>query len=139
MAQVSMSQKLEASAEKVWELIGGFNSLPTWHPAIEKSRTEGEGEGQVRTLELTGGATIRERLDRADEGARSYTYSILSGPLPVADYVATLCVREAGDGACVVDWSSEFDPDGVPEAAAVEIIESVYQTGFVGLTEKFGE
>ena len=139
MAQVSMSQKLEASAEKVWELIGGFNSLPTWHPAIEKSRTEGEGGGQVRTLELTGGATIRERLDRADEDAMSYTYSILEGPLPVAGYVATLCVRDAGDGACVVEWSSEFDPDGLPEAAAVEIIESVYQAGFVGLTEKFGE
>ncbi|MCH9052706.1 MAG: SRPBCC family protein [Proteobacteria bacterium] len=139
MAQVSMSQELQASAEEVWELIGGFNSLPTWHPAIKKSRIEGEGEGQVRTLDLTGGATIRERLDRADEDARSYTYSILEGPLPVADYVATLCVREAGDGACVVEWSSEFNPDGVPEPAAVEIIESVYSAGFVGLTERFGE
>jgi hypothetical protein len=39
----------------------------------------------------------------------------------------------------VVDWSSEFDPDGLPEAAAVEIIESVYQAGFVGLTERFAE
>ncbi|MCH7544249.1 MAG: SRPBCC family protein [Proteobacteria bacterium] len=139
MAQVSLSQELQASAEEVWELIGGFNSLPTWHPAVEKSKIEGEGEGQVRTLDLTGGATIRERLDRTDEDARSYTYSILSGPLPVADYVATLSVREAGDGACVVEWSSEFNPDGLPEAAAVEIIESVYQAGFVGLTEKFGE
>jgi hypothetical protein len=134
-----MSQELQASAEEVWELIGGFNSLPTWHPAIKKSRIEGEGEGQVRTLDLTGGATIRERLDRADEDARSYTYSILSGPLPVADYVATLCVREAGEGACVVEWSSEFNPDGLPEPAAVEIIESVYSAGFVGLTERFGE
>ncbi len=139
MARVSLSQELQASAETVWEQIGGFNSLPTWHPAFEKSRIEGEGRGQVRTLDLAGGATIRERLDRADESARSYTYSILSGPLPVAGYVATLCVREAGDGACVVEWSSEFNPDGLPEAAAVEIIESVYQAGFVGLTEKFGE
>ena len=134
-----MSQELQASAEKVWELIGGFNSLPTWHPAVEKSRIEGEGRGQVRTLDLAGGATIRERLDRADENARSYTYSILESPLPVADYVATISVREAGDGVCVVEWSSEFAPDGLPEAAAVEIIESVYQAGFVGLTEKFGE
>jgi hypothetical protein len=139
MAQVSMSQELQASAETVWELIGGFNSLPTWHPAVQKSTIEGEGEGQVRTLELAGGATIRERLDGADENARSYTYSIIESPLPVADYVATISVREAGDGACVVDWSSEFNADGVPEPAAVEIIESVYQAGFVGLTEKFGE
>ena len=37
MTKVSMSTKLNASADQVWSLIGGFNALPDWLPPIEKS------------------------------------------------------------------------------------------------------
>ena len=67
MPKVAMSVNLPASADKVWDLIGGFNALPDWHPAIEKSEIEGDGTGSVRTLHLVGGGTITERLERLDE------------------------------------------------------------------------
>ena len=43
MTKVSMSTDLNVSADKVWKLIGGFNVLPDWHPAVEKSELEEEG------------------------------------------------------------------------------------------------
>ena len=56
MTKVSMNTKLNVSAYEAWRLIGGFNALPDWHPAVEKSElTE---EGQMRTLSLAGGGTI---------------------------------------------------------------------------------
>ena len=55
MTKISMTTDLDVSADEVWKLIGGFNALPDWHPEVEKS--ELEEEGQVRKLSLAGGGT----------------------------------------------------------------------------------
>lgn len=109
MSKVSMSTKLDVSADQAWQMIGGFNALPDWHPAVEKSElTE---EGQVRTLSLAGGGSIVEKLEKVDDNARTYTYSIIDSPLPLSNYTSTITVRDTDDGT-VVDWSSEFDRSG---------------------------
>ena len=139
MAKFSMSVNLPASADKVWDLIGGFNALPDWHPAIEKSEVEGEGKGSVRTLHLVGGGTITERLVQLDEEGRVYSYSILSSPLPVANYTGTLRLKESADGSgCTVDWESDFQAAGAPEGDAVQAIQGIYQAGFDNLKKMFG-
>ena len=37
MAKIDMKTDLNVAPDEVWKLIGGFNALPDWHPAIEKS------------------------------------------------------------------------------------------------------
>ncbi len=134
MTKVSMSTKLNVSADEAWNLLGGFNALPDWHPAIEKSElTE---EGQIRTLSLAGGGKIVEKLEKIDAAARTYTYSIIDSPLPIANYVATITVRDTDEGT-VMDWSSEFTPVGA-ENEAMEVIQGIYQTGFDNLRKMFG-
>ena len=137
MTEVKLAQELPVPAQAVWSLIGGFNGLPDWHPAVEKSETKTEDGVKVRTLTLVGGGQIVERLDSADEHARTYTYSILSGPLPVADYTATIRVSEAGSG-CKVEWSSDFEASGAPENEAAAAIRGVYEAGFENLKKMFG-
>src|SRR4051812_22620357 len=80
MAKVSMSTPLGAAAEEVWKLIGGFNALPEWHPAVKASKAD--AGGRVRELDLGGGAKIVEQLESFDDKQRVYSYSIVSGPLP---------------------------------------------------------
>ncbi len=139
MAKVSMKVNLGVPADQVWELIGSFNALPDWHPAVEKSEIEGEGHGSVRTLHLAGGGTIRERLEQIDEEGKVYSYSILSSPLPVMNYTSTLRLHEEEDGSgCAVEWESDFQPAGMPETDAVEVIRGVYQAGFDNLKKMFG-
>jgi hypothetical protein len=139
MAKVSMSVNLPASADKVWDLIGGFNTLPDWHPAVEKSEVEGEGKGSVRTLHLVGGGTITERLVQLDEEGRVYSYSILSSPLPVANYTGTIRLKESADGSgCALEWESDFEAEGAPEGDAVQAIQGIYQAGFDNLKKMFG-
>ena len=138
MSQVTMSIRIEASAGDVWKLIGGFNSLPDWHPAVEKSETGNDGVGSIRTLSLAGGGTIVERLEQLNEKDRLYTYSIADSPLPLSDYVATLRVRDVDGKTSIVEWSSEFRPDGVPENDAVKVVEAIYSTGFENLAKIFG-
>ena len=139
MAKVSMSTQLAVAPETLWSLIGGFNALPEWHPAVEKSEVDGEGVGSTRTLSLVGGGTVVERLDRVDDDERVYTYSITNSPLPISNYTATIRVREQADGSqCVVEWSSEFEPSGAPEGDAVSAIQGIYQAGLENLKKMYG-
>lgn len=134
MPKVSMSADLQASADDVWRMIGGFNALPDWHPAVEKS--ELKKEGQERVLSLAGGGKIVERLERLSETEREYSYQITESPLPVANYKATIKVKDGPDG-CTVEWSSDFESIG-GDNEAMKAIEGIYQTGFDNLRKMFG-
>ena len=132
-------RRSEVPVDELWKLVGRFNGLADWHPAVEKSETSGEGEGSVRRLSLVGGGTIEERLEKIDDAERVYSYSILNSPLPVADYTSTVRVREDDAGnATVVEWSSEFKPAGAAEGDAIKAIEGIYQAGFENLRKMFG-
>lgn len=135
MAKVSMSTDLNASADQVWKLIGGFNALPDWHPSVETSElTE---EGQTRTLSLAGGGKIVEKLEKVDDGARTYTYSIVDSPLPVTNYSATIKVSGEGDNS-TIEWSSDFEAAGASTDEAMKAIQDIYKAGFDNLQKMFG-
>jgi len=136
MAKVALSMPLPVSVDDVWKVIGHFNALADWHPAIESSELE-QG-GKVRRLRLLGGGEIVERLERRDEGEHLYRYTIESGPLPVADYVAEIHVRANEGGGCTVEWSSDFVAAGAPEADATRVIRDIYQSGFDNLRRLLG-
>lgn len=138
MAEVEMTVELGASAERVWQLVGDFDALSRWHPAVASSRVSREGGRTLRRLGLHGGGTIIEALEHHDEAAHRYTYSILDAPLPVANYRSELSVEEQGGERCRVRWSSRFEPDGVPEPEAVETIRGIYKAGLDALTGRFG-
>jgi carbon monoxide dehydrogenase subunit G len=139
MTKVSMTTELKVPADMVWKVIGGFNALPDWHPAVEKSEQQGEGVGATRKLRLVGGGTIIERLESVDDKEKVYSYSIVDSPLPVANYTATVRVRDDGSGkATVVEWSGEFKPAGVPEADAMKTIQGIYQAGLDNLRKMMG-
>lgn len=136
MARVSMQSPVNMDADELWKLIGQFNAIPDWHPMVSSSKLE-DG-GRIRRLSLFGGGEIVERLEQIEAGDRLYRYSIISGPLPVANYTATLRVKDDGKGKAVVEWSSEFDPAGATETDAASAIQEVYKTGLESLRKMFG-
>jgi len=140
MTKVRLSTQLPVPARTVWAVIGGFNDLAKWHPAVARSEEAQEGAATIRRLTLQGGGTIVERLEGQDNQKRTYTYSIIEGPLPVAGYTARLHVEEHPDGkSCTVEWSSEFTPSGAPEPEAVKVIRGIYEAGFGSLRKMFGQ
>ena len=62
---------------------------------------------QYRTLSLKGGGTIVERLLKWDADGKSYTYAIVSSPLPVKNYVSTIKVVPDGNGSDVI-WTGKY-------------------------------
>lgn len=132
MARASATITLAATPDQVWQLIGGFDSLPDWLPYIPRSVLS-EG-GRVRSLLNPDGDAIVERLEAFDNSARSYTYSILRAPFPVTGYRSTLrVVGGDGDQSARVDWSGEFTPNGVTDEEASRLFEGIYRDGLSAL------
>lgn len=131
-----MSTLLNVPAGEVWDLVGRWNALPDWHPAIVKS--EQSDDGRIRRLTLAGGGFIEERLESADESQRTYTYALTAGPLPVANYRATVAVKNTGAEAATVEWSSDFEARGATEAEASAVIGQIYRDGLDNLKRMFG-
>jgi hypothetical protein len=119
------------SADALWAKIGDFCGIGKWHPAIEKC--ELSADGRRRTLSLKGGGTIVEALVKMDPTARSYTYSIVSGPLPVANYISTISVAADGAGSTVT-WVGKYDAKGASDTESMKVIDGVYESGLKGLT-----
>lgn len=134
MATASAFIDIPASPDQVWQLIGGFNSLPDWLPLVAVSEA-GEG-GRLRHLQTVDGTVIVERLQAFENAGKTYSYSIVEAPFPVTDYLATLRVEALGDGARVT-WSGQFTPAGVSTEAAEELFTGVYQGGLAALSGNF--
>ena len=132
MVEVQVSEVVEAPAEQVWALLSDFGGVARYSPGIEGCEVRGEGVGAVRALRLPGGATLEERLESLDPAARRLSYSIVSGPIPVKNYLATIAVREEG-GGCRIDWGSRFEPVGLDDDRARSMIEGVYRGGIAGV------
>lgn len=135
MATASASLRLPVAADTVWQLVGGFLALPDWLPFIASS--EADDGGRLRRLTTADGAIIVERLQTYDNQARTYTYSIVEGPFPVTDYLATLKVEAVGDAETQVTWSGSFTPDGISEAEAHTLFQGVYEGGLEALKGNF--
>lgn len=134
MATASAFIDVPASAEQVWQLIGGFDSLPDWLPFIVKSELS-EG-GRVRSLQTADGAVVVERLESFDNAAKTYRYSIEQAPFPATDYLATLRVEAQGQGARVT-WSGRFTANGVTDAEVEALFNGIYQGGLEALRANY--
>jgi len=137
MASVSKKTVLNAPLDQAWSVVGDFNGLPRFVSAVAQSTVEGSGTGALRTLTLQDGGKIVERLESFDEGQTTLQYSIVSSPLPVDNYLSTMKLASLDDGRCELEWSSTFDPKGVPQAEAEGIIGGIYEMGFEGLNKLY--
>ncbi|MCM2415948.1 SRPBCC family protein [Streptomyces sp. RKAG290] len=133
MSSVTVTRTMPHPAGQIWELVGGFGSLPDWLPYIRQS--ELSHGGRLRTLTNADGGVIVERLEAFDEADRSYRYSIAQAPFPVTGYLSTLRVIDLGREGARVEWSGTFTPEGVSESEAKDLFEGIYRDGLAALAE----
>ncbi len=122
------------SADALWAMIGDFGDTGKWSGRPPEACVhEGEGIGALRTLTVEDGRVIVDRLDA--QGPYFYTYSIVTSPLPVKSYRATMSVAAVDEGACDFTWAGEIEPDGISDEQTVAFFEGVYRHG-IGLMER---
>lgn len=88
------------------------------------------------------GATIRgphySATRRCVTEARSYSYSLLDAPFPVAGYRSTLCVQATRGGkSSRVRWFGQFTPKGVTDQEASRLFQGSYEDGLKALAAGF--
>ncbi|MGH8450550.1 SRPBCC family protein [Pseudomonas sp.] len=136
MATASSVIEIPVSADQVWQLVGGFNSLPDWLPFIVKS--EPADGGRVRHLQTADGGVVVERLQAFDNVARTYSYTIEQSPFPVSAYLATLQVEALSDTSAKVTWSGVFTPTaGTTDEQVEALFAGVYSGGLEALRANF--
>ncbi|RKG88931.1 SRPBCC family protein [Corallococcus sp. CA049B] len=143
MAEAYASQLIQAPADVVWDRVGGFDSLPRWHPGVVSSeRVTRPDSGPLRRFTTRDGEVYLEARLAYDPNARSYAYEMVEGPLPVRDFVAKLRVTPVtATGQTFVEWHATFRlaPGHEGEAAALSqwIREEFFARGLRGLAHTF--
>lgn len=138
MAHVSIRQEVGAPAGAVWDLIGHLDSATLW-PVVLKCEVQGSGVGSVRTLQLVGDERLRERLQDHDERGRRYRSQVLElGGLPLRDFHYTVAVSESGPERCSIEWDADFEPEGVAEVRAQQMVQGFYDNLAVSIRDRLG-
>lgn len=137
--EVRVCEEVAAPAAKVWALMRGFGDVKEWMEGLERCELEGSGVGAVRTITMTGGFQIQERLESFDDASRSFSYAIVGASrLPMRDYLSTVQVRESGPTRCEIAWDGRFDPRPDSEAAMQKMVRGIYTNGIAALRKKLG-
>ena len=136
MASAKATIDLNVPPDELWDLIGGFGSLPDWMPYIGKSSLS--NGGRIRQIENPDGQTIIEQLEKYDLAKHSYSYSILHAPFPVVEYLATITVSaiKGGKGSHV-EWSGTFTPKGVSDNEVVTLFQGIFAGGLEALASRY--
>lgn len=128
--------ELGGAASVVWEVVGGFYNIHTWHPDISKTDVPANQTSMTRLrreLTFPGQPITTEELIAQDNVAWCYKYKWYAGAWGerVKNYHAELRVVEIEpDRRCLVQWSSEF-------VYTEDAVSEFYWNGFRELQKRF--
>jgi hypothetical protein len=129
----SRSVEINAAASDVWAMIGPFCSIQDWHPVVGSCAVDGNTPPTRTLVTVDGTATFVEQETMRDDAAHTYSYAILSGPLPVSDYVGTISVEEASPGVSTITWSSVYTAAEGHEDDASGALTGIYDSGLAAI------
>lgn len=105
-------------------------------PPIASSERSGEGLGATKINKLAdGGGEIHLLLVYYEPEERAFNYTIQKSPLPVKNYVGVVRVSDAGEGRAQLSWQGTYDPAGVSNEKADQILGGFYAS----IADKIGE
>ena len=119
MLEAVASEEVPLSADTVWKVIGDFEGIRKWAPAILSERIEESPEGKVRVLAMPpDGREVRELLAAQED--YSYTYKFIGDTANARNYYGTTRVVPIDAGHSRIELRSEFDAAiGVSDEVAV--------------------
>ncbi len=144
MAKVLKSTVLNASVDRVWDVLRDFNGHDRWHPAVTESAIErGQSParvGCVRRFRLADGSELREQLLSLSDLEQAYSYCLLDTPVPLFNYVSHVSLVPVTDGDRTYwQWESRFDTRPGEEAEMTAMVgENIYQAGFEAIRQHMG-
>jgi hypothetical protein len=134
---ITVKKRTEAPGlpPQIWEIVGDFCAIKTWHPAVADCVEEKKGDVIFRTLTLKDGGKIKEKLTGTEDLA--YTYEIVESPLPVKNYKSKLWLElDDEPDRTVIYWQSDFDANGASDDDAKNKITGILTDGVKGIKQQ---
>lgn len=122
MPKLQNSIRINASPEKVWQILGDPLATPQWIPGLTSAKMVGDSR-VCRTMD---GTEIEEQVQYSDQ-TRSFRYLQRRVPLPIHGSRGTMRVEQASEGSSVI-WDAEFEVlDPTQEAQITQMIDGYYR------------
>jgi hypothetical protein len=141
--RVNTSEELPYSAEKVWKLIAGFDTLPDYHASITTSELlEGGTVRKIGLTESAGGGFVVERLVYFNDESREFSYKItdlINCRFPLRNYQAFVRLEAIDENRCRLHWGSVFTVEGVTEKEGDDLAKLIYQGCYDGIRRVLGK
>jgi uncharacterized protein YndB with AHSA1/START domain len=91
MPEFTVSRRIDAPIEKVWEVLDDFGDIASWSPGIKTSALTSVGpvgEGTTRNCDFVGIGAVNERIDAYIPNERMTVNLYETFKLPISDAVA---------------------------------------------------
>ena len=125
----------QVSADELWRTVDFHQPSENVMPPIESSKRTGNGVGATKVNTLQGGGDVHLLLVYYSPEERAFNYTIQSSPLPVKNYVGVVRVKSLGDQRSELSWQGIYDPEGVSEEEADQILGGFYNA----IAQRIGE
>jgi hypothetical protein len=134
MSQAAGKTAIDAPVYTIWRVIGDFGAAGRYLVGVVGCTVGGAGVGALRTLTGADGSTIVERLESLDGAALQLSYALLTDT-PFRNCLTTMAVHVLGPGRAELEWSATFEPDGIPESEAVDLMQAALAANCLALKE----
>ena len=107
--KVSEKIIINASPEKVWEIVSNFSDF-TWNTEVKSSKSNDNKIGSLRTLTLNNNQQITQSLEKLDPDKRKISWRVQQASdisLPVNSYQATLIIKDK-EGKTEITYKAGF-------------------------------
>ncbi|MBX9606841.1 MAG: SRPBCC family protein [Gammaproteobacteria bacterium] len=134
---VSVSKNLSLPRAKVFAALADFGGVQKiLGDAVSSCELVGSGIGSVRKIKLAAGGGVDERLEVLHDNT-VFAYSIIKNDngLPVDNYFAVVTLADDGKGGTNATWSSNWTPNGAPEADIKTALEGLYTALLDGIAK----
>lgn len=110
MTRVTSEIRIDASKDKVWNVVADLGSVSVWNPAIANSHYTSEAKEGLEAswhCDFPGGAYVEERATEWDAG-EAFTYELYEGTVPFASLNGTFTLVDDGGGT-IVNFAIDYD------------------------------
>jgi len=133
--QVLLEHVFSHDADKTWSRLARFCSIAEWQSLVAGCVVDERRDGLYRTVVMRDDTAYVERLERFSNQERKLGYSMISGPLPVKNYVAELQVVPLDAKRSRLVWQAWYDaPSSNVEAGTVKNdLTALFRNGIQGM------
>jgi len=101
LPQFTITRRIEAPVETVWEVLHEFGDIQRWSPGVTDSELTSQGpvsEGSTRHCDFTPFGGVNERIDRHEPNRRLTVNIYETFKLPISGAVADFNIAPHDDG-----------------------------------------